>query len=82
MRLIRLKQDSYMVVKNNRSYFGNIREVYKLMASWDVKAEEITAGFRALEVKGDDIADYGINRTLIFSKKMTSRDEFLPKEYN
>lgn len=81
-KIVRLKLDDYLVIRNNKSYFGNLREIYKLLHSWEVAFEEISTGIRELELNGHDIAEYGVHKTFIFSKTMKIRDEFLAREYN
>lgn len=68
-KLYKLNDDKYLIYKANGSDFeGNQTEIIKHLLINNVAENEISYGLEALI--HDDVADYGVNKMFIFSKKL------------
>lgn len=68
LKLFRVNEEVYVILHNNKQIEGNIQFVFIKMIEIGVSSWEIMNGFDALEK--DDVAEYGINKTFIFSQKL------------
>lgn len=69
-KVYKLNDDKYLIFKEKRVEIeGTKAEIIRELLRMGVKEQEIFYGMDALEE--DDIADYGINKTFIYSEKIT-----------
>lgn len=67
-KLFKLNDDKYMILKGSVEFEGDKKRVIKEMLTQGVDVEEVMHGMLALEK--DDVADYGLNKSFIYSEKL------------
>jgi hypothetical protein len=69
-KLYRVNDNAFILVKNGFQYEGDLKFVTRLMLSLGVSPEEVAYGLHSLVVEDNHEADYGINKTFIFGRKI------------
>ena len=67
MTLLRLSQYLYAVEKNNEVYQGTRQEAMRLLKSCGILSEEIFLAMEYFERDNHNRAEFGVNKTFIFS---------------
>jgi hypothetical protein len=68
-KVVKLADSQYVVSKFKQSkHFSKLKDLVSHMLGLGVSFEEIEEGLAALERNGHNVADYGVNKTFIFSK--------------
>lgn len=67
-KLFKLNDNKYLILKGLQEIEGTKARIISIMLTYGVAEEEIAYGLQALEQ--DDMAEYGINQTFIFSTKI------------
>jgi hypothetical protein len=68
-KLFKLNVDRYVWIDNRgREFEGDELDVMAKMVNSGIPVQEVELGANALQ--SDDVAEYGVNRTFLFSKKL------------
>lgn len=69
-QLYKLNDDLYCYVSKFSMYEGTTTQIIAYMLTMGVLEHDIRLGLSELDNKGHDVADYGIYRSFIYSKKI------------
>lgn len=70
LKLIRLNDDAFITRTENRAIHGNRARTIAVLLMLNIDDAEIEAGLSQLINRGDHMAEYGVNGTFIYSKKL------------
>jgi len=70
--LLKLNTDEYIVIENKKLAFfcSSVDNLIRTLRILDVSFEEIETGLTELSRNMHNVANYGVNKTFIFSKKV------------
>lgn len=69
MKLIKLSTNSFAVRTNGKTYLGDTFDVNEfLVKDQDVDADEVAFAFLEIHSKGHNVANFGLNRTFIYTQ--------------
>jgi len=66
-KVIKLKEDSYQIKTPTKTYEGNTRHTVLTMHDMGVDWDDIEFGLTSMLNNNHSVAEYGINKTFIFS---------------
>lgn len=68
-KLFQLEPDTFLILRGQKALVGDKAKTLIRLVAMDVPEDSICEGFAAFEA-GNNVADYGINRTFIYAKKL------------
>jgi hypothetical protein len=71
-KVLRLKDDSFVLMAGKQAVYGDIWRMVKVMTALGVDYMEIEDGLTSLRLNDHDLAEYGLNKTFMYSKRLYS----------
>jgi len=68
-KLLKLKENSFAYVGDKEYYESTLKGIYAYMRNKGIDDDEIEMGIFSLELNNHDVADYGVHKKFIYSKK-------------
>lgn len=71
-KLIRVDNESFILVAGKRAIHSNRAGIIRVLLEIDVDVDEIEAGLSHLINRGDHVAEYGVNKTFMYSTRLAA----------
>ena len=70
-KVLMLNEDEFVIVRDMTAQYGNADKTVRNLHKMGVDINEIEYGLMTMIHRGHNVAEYGVNKTFIFSKRIS-----------